>query len=256
MRKFIIGGNWKMNRGTPIEAKEMLNKLIPLIKEISSVDIVICAPYTVLNLCNEILRGSNIKLGAQNMYFEEKGAFTGEISPVFLKAIGCEYVILGHSERRDIFIESDDLVNKKLKKALSIGLNPIVCIGEHLEERESGKTKDIVKNQIYKTFKDLSKGEIINTTIAYEPIWAIGTGKTATPEQAEDVHIFIREIFTEIYDKETAESIRIQYGGSIKPSNALDLFKRSNIDGGLVGGASLEADSFAEIIKIAASITK
>ena len=251
MRKPIIGGNWKMNRGTPEESNQMLESLIPLVKEIDAVDIVIAVPFTVLTSSEKILKGTNIKLGAQNMYFEDIGAYTGEISPIFLKSIGVEYVILGHSERRDIFKESDALINKKLKKALSMDLKPIVCIGEHLEEREAGKTKEIIDYQINKTFKDLTKEEMSKTVIAYEPIWAIGTGRTATPEQAEEIHIFIRELLMQNFDKETADSIRIQYGGSIKPTNAEDLFNKKNIDGGLVGGASLESSSLFQIIKAA-----
>ncbi len=240
-----------MNRGAPAEAKEMLEKLKPLVKNFDKVDIVVCAPFTALTSIFDIVKDTNIKMGAQNMYFEDKGAYTGEISPIFLKAIGCEYVILGHSERRNIFKESDDLINKKLKKALNMDLNPIVCIGEHLEEREAGKTREIIQNQLNETFRDITKEEIIKTVIAYEPIWAIGTGKTATPEQAEEIHIFIRELLGQKYGKGAADLIRIQYGGSIKPENAEDLFKQENIDGGLVGGASLEADSLYEIIKAA-----
>ncbi|MHA2430953.1 MAG: triose-phosphate isomerase, partial [Promethearchaeota archaeon] len=190
-------------------------------------------------------------VGAQNMYFEEKGAFTGEISPIFLKKIGCEYVILGHSERRDIFQETNEIINKKLKKALSINLNPIVCIGEHLAERESGKTKEIMLNQFMKTFKNLTKEDFRKIIIAYEPIWAIGTGKTATPEQAEEIHLYIRELLENNYNRDTAQSVRIQYGGSIKPNNAGDLFRKENIDGGLVGGASLQAESLIKIVKAA-----
>lgn len=240
-----------MNRGTPSDAKEMLKKLIPKVKEINSVEIVICAPFTALQSVIETTKNTNIKVGAQNMYFEEKGAFTGEISPIFLKDLGCEFIILGHSERRDIFKESDELINKKLKKALSLGLKPIVCIGEHLDERESGKTKEIIEFQMNTTFKDLKKDQIKKTIIAYEPIWAIGTGKTATPEQAEEIHLFIREILFKKYDKDTSDTVRIQYGGSINPSNALNLFNKTNIDGGLVGGASLQVDSLIEIIKSA-----
>ncbi|MFW9900663.1 MAG: triose-phosphate isomerase [Candidatus Thorarchaeota archaeon] len=256
MRRPIIGGNWKMNRGTPDESKEMLEHLIPLVEGIKNVDIVIAAPFTALTEVYKTLKGTNIKLGAQNMYFEDHGAYTGEISPKFLKQIGVEYIILGHSERRDIFKESDALINKKLKKALSINLNPIVCIGEHLEEREAGKTKDFIEYQINETFKDLTSMEIRKIIIAYEPIWAIGTGKTATPEQAEEIHIFIREIFKRKFDFETANLIRIQYGGSIKPSNAKDLFNKENIDGGLVGGASLQADSLSQIIRAADKSTR
>lgn len=251
MRKPIIGGNWKLNRGTPDKAEEMLKELIRLVKDINTVDIVICPPFTALAASVEIARGTNVKIGAQNMYFEEKGAFTGEISPIFLKEMGVEHVILGHSERRDIFGESDELINKKLKKALAVGLNPIVAIGEHLEEREAGKTKDIILRQLNESFKELSKEQISNLVIAYEPVWAIGTGKTATPEQAEEIHLLIRETLIDKYDKETAENVRIQYGGSMKPQNADDLLTKHNIDGGLVGGASLEAESFAAIIKSA-----
>lgn len=251
MRIPIIGANWKMNRGTPNESKEMLKALIPLIKKIHNVEVMIAPPFTSLIETYNILSKTNIKLGAQNMYYEESGAFTGEISPKFLKEIGVEYVILGHSERRNIFNESDDLINKKLKKALQISLKPIVCIGEHLEDREGGRTKDIIKSQIEATFKDLNKAEIIKTVIAYEPIWAIGTGKTATPEQAEEIHVYIRKILRQKFDQEAANLIRIQYGGSIKPNNAEDLFRKENIDGGLVGGASLQADSLAHIIKAA-----
>ena len=240
-----------MNRGTPSESKEMLTTLIPLIKPIQKVEVIIAPPFTNLIDTYNIVKGTNIKLGAQNMYFEETGAFTGEISPRFLKEIGVEYVILGHSERRNIFNESDDLINKKLKKALLIGLKPIVCIGELLEEREAGKTKEIINNQVNETFKDLDKDQIIHTVIAYEPIWAIGTGKTATPEQAEEIHVYIREILSQKFGQEIANSIRIQYGGSIKPNNAEDLFRKENIDGGLVGGASLQADSLAQIVQAA-----
>lgn len=251
MRRPIIGGNWKMFKGTPKEANQMLDKLISMVKDIKSVDIVICPPFTVLSAVIEKVKQTNIKIGAQNMYFEEKGAFTGEISPTILLGIGTEYVILGHSERRNIFGETDELVNKKLLKALSLGLKPIVAIGEHLEERETGKTKDVILNQMNDSFKNLSKDDILNTIIAYEPIWAIGTGKTATPEQAEEIHLFIREILTQKYGKDVAEQIRIQYGGSIKPDNAEELFSKPNIDGGLVGGASLEADSIFAIINAA-----
>jgi len=251
MRKPIIGGNWKMNRGIPSEAIAMLEKFIPLVKNINSVDIVVCPPFTVLSAVAKVLENTNIKLGAQNMYFEEKGAYTGEISPGFLKALGCEYIILGHSERRNIFNESDELVNQKLRKALEMDLKPIVAIGEHLEEREAGKTKEKIKQQMNGSFKGLSEENMLNTVIAYEPIWAIGTGKTATTDQAEEIHVFIRELLAEKYNTDIAEAVRIQYGGSMNPRNAEELLNKKNIDGGLVGGASLEADSFAAIIKAA-----
>ena len=251
MRIPIIGGNWKMNRGTPNESREMLKALIPLIKSIKNVEIMIAPPFTSLIETQKVIKGKNLKLGAQNMYYEEAGAFTGEISPKFLKDLGVDYVILGHSERRNIFDESDDLINKKLKKALKYDLNPIVCIGEHLEERETGRTKDVIENQFNLTFKDLKNEELSKVVIAYELIWAIGTGKTATPEQAEEIHIFIRELIESNYGKSTAEVVRIQYGGSIKPTNANELFKKEDIDGGLVGGASLQSNSLYKIIKAA-----
>jgi triosephosphate isomerase len=243
-----------MNRGTPVETKEMIEELIPLIKEIYSIDIIIAPPFTSLSSAYDILKNTNIILGAQNMYFEESGAFTGEISPKSLKKIGVEYVILGHSERRNIFREADILVNKKLRKALSLGLKPIVCIGEHLNERESGKTKEIISIQMRETFKDLNSDQMRETVVAYEPIWAIGTGKTATPEQAEEIHVFIRNLISQTYDQKTADLVRIQYGGSIKPNNAGELFSKENIDGGLVGGASLQAESLSQIIKAAVQI--
>ncbi|MFX1525476.1 MAG: triose-phosphate isomerase [Promethearchaeota archaeon] len=251
MRKPIVGGNWKMNRGSPKDCTEMLENFISLINEVTHVDVVIAPPFTVLLTACDILKNTRIKLGAQNVYFEDLGAFTGEISPLFLKEIGVEYVIIGHSERRNIFNESDALVNRKLKKALSIELKPIVCIGELLEEREKGKTKEVIQHQMEESFKDLNREQIIKTVIAYEPIWAIGTGRTATPEQAEEIHLYIREILSQTYDEEVADSTRIQYGGSIKPENAKALFSKENIDGGLVGGASLQAESLAEIIKSA-----
>ena len=251
MRRPIIGGNWKMNKGLPFEAVDMLKKLIPLVKNINNVDIVITPPYTALIPVIELTKNTNIMIGAQNMYFKEKGAFTGEISPIFLKELGCSYVILGHSERRDILKETDEIVNKKLKKALNFNLNPIVCIGEHLNERETNKTKEFIEKQFSLSFKDMSDEELRKTVIAYEPIWAIGTGRTATPEQAEEIHIFIRELITNVYNSKTAKAVRIQYGGSIKPINAKDIFKKENIDGGLVGGASLKAKSFSDIIEAA-----
>jgi len=251
MRKPVIGGNWKMNRGTPSEAEEMLLALIPMVKNIDNVEIVIAPPFTSINKTIDLVRNTFIKVGAQNMYYEDKGAYTGEISPLFLKNIGCDYVILGHSERRDIFKETDEVINKKIRKALEIDLIPIVCIGEHLKEREKGNTKKVISNQFKLTFKDISDEDMKKIIIAYEPIWAIGTGKTATPEQAEEIHIFIRELIKEKYDADIAEAVRIQYGGSIKPNNAKALFNKANIDGGLVGGASLSSESLYEIIKSA-----
>jgi triosephosphate isomerase (TIM) len=251
VRKPIIGGNWKMHLGTPNEALFLIKSLKSLIKGIKNVDIVIAPPFTVLESVVRELKKTNVSVSAQNMYFEDKGAYTGEISPLFLKSIGVKYVILGHSERRQIFGETDDLINKKIKKALEESLIPIVCIGENLNAREAGKTKEIIRNQMNFTFQDLSSQDMIKIIIAYEPIWAIGTGKTATPEQAEEIHIFIRDILKEKYGENVADEIRIQYGGSIKPDNAKSLFSRKHIDGGLVGGASLNSESFFEIIQAA-----
>jgi triosephosphate isomerase len=251
VRKPIIGGNWKMHLGTPTEAISITKKLKSLVKGIKNVDIVIAPPFTVLESVVRETKKTNLNIAAQNMYFEDKGAFTGEISPLFLKSIGVKYVILGHSERRQIFGETDDLINKKIKKALKESLIPIVCIGENLNAREAGKTKEIIQNQMNFTFQDISSQDMVKIIIAYEPIWAIGTGKTATPEQAEEIHIFIRDILKEKYGENVADKIRIQYGGSIKPDNAKSLFSRENIDGGLVGGASLNSESFFEIIKAA-----
>jgi triosephosphate isomerase len=254
IRKLIIGGNWKMFKGEIDEALPMLKSLKKLCSSVKEVEIVVAPPFTALVHATDLLKKSNISVGAQNMYFQEEGAFTGEISPKFLTASGVKYVILGHSERRDIFHETDELVNKKLKTALSNKLCPIICIGEHLNQREEGLTKQVIKDQFERTFKDLTNYEIMKVVIAYEPIWAIGTGKTATPEQAEEIHLYIRELIANKYDQKTAELVRIQYGGSIKPTNAFELFSQPNIDGGLVGGASLEANSFYEIIKAAERI--
>ncbi|MHA1669626.1 MAG: triose-phosphate isomerase [Promethearchaeota archaeon] len=254
MRKPIIGGNWKMNLGVPSEAVEVLNNLRSMVKKIEKVDIIVAPPFTVLESVIKLLKKSNIKVAAQNMYFKENGAFTGEISPNFLKKMGVEYVILGHSERRNIFNETDELINKKLKKALTTEIIPIVCIGEHLHQREEGKTKEIIAYQIENTFKEISKEEIVKTIIAYEPIWAIGTGKTATPEQAEEIHSYMRSLLIKRFDKEVGNKVRIQYGGSVNPNNAEAIFSKDNIDGGLVGGASLKAKSFYEIIRAAEKV--
>ena len=242
-----------MYLGTPTEAISMTKKLKNLVKSVKTVDIVIAPPFTVLYSVVRELKKTSVNVAAQNMYFEDEGAFTGEISPLSLNDIGVSYVILGHSERREIFGETDDLINKKIKKALEVSLIPIVCIGENLNAREAGRTKEIIRNQIDLTFQDLTSQEIARIIIAYEPLWAIGTGKTATPEQAEEIHIFIREILKEKYGEDVADETRIQYGGSIKPVNAKSLFSKDNIDGGLVGGASLNPESFFEIIKAAES---
>ena len=246
MRKKIIAGNWKMNK-LPNEAISFIEKLAPLVKD-SKNEVVLCVPYTDLFYALLTAQGTNIKIGAQNMHFEEKGAYTGEVSGEMLKSIGVEYVIIGHSERRQYFNETDETVNKKLKKALSVGLKPIVCVGENLEQRENGTAKDVVTTQARLALEGINSEEIKKVIIAYEPIWAIGTGKTATKEDANETIKWIREEIEKIYGKEVANSVIIQYGGSVKSSNAKDLFTMSDIDGGLVGGASLDAQEFSKIV--------
>lgn len=250
MRKTIIAGNWKMNK-TNKEAVEILKELKGNVEGIEKVGIILGVPFTALTDALEATKGSNVKIAAQNMHWEEKGAFTGEISPVMLKDMGVEYVIIGHSERREYFAETDETVNKKVKSALANGLTPIVCVGEKLEDREAGNTEKVVETNVRGAFDGLTKDEMLKVIIAYEPIWAIGTGKTASPEQAEEVHKFIRGLITNMYDADTAEEITIQYGGSMKPANAKDLLAQKDIDGGLVGGASLKPADFTEIIKSA-----
>jgi triosephosphate isomerase len=226
-----------------VELKNLLKNEKP------NCDIIICPPFTSLSEASKLVSGSVIKLGAQNMHFEVSGAFTGEISALMLKSVGCEYVILGHSERRNIFGENDEIINKKIKKALAAGLKPIFCVGELLEERENGTTNDVVKRQVLKGLKGISAEEMKNIIVAYEPVWAIGTGKTATPAQAQEVHEFIRDLIEIGYSLEVAENLVIQYGGSVKPENAKELLSQKDIDGALVGGACLKADSFMGIIK-------
>ncbi|MDR3626782.1 MAG: triose-phosphate isomerase [Ignavibacteriaceae bacterium] len=251
MRRKVIAGNWKMNNDLS-ESQNLISHLVSsLSKEKVNCDVIVCPPFTSLSEANSLLKNSVIKLGAQNMYFEESGAFTGEISASMLKSTGCEYVILGHSERRTIFGETDQVINKKIKKALQSGLLPIFCVGETLQERESGVTNDIIKRQVVEGLKDISSDDMKKIIVAYEPVWAIGTGKTATPQQAEDVHAFIRGLVKSLYSNEIAENLIIQYGGSVKPDNANVLLSQADIDGALVGGACLKADSFMGIIKAA-----
>jgi len=249
MRKKIIAGNWKMN----MDLNESINLISGLKSELNKKDVnckvIICPPYISLDTAKELIKDSVIELGAQNMHFEENGAFTGEISAAMLKSVGCEYVILGHSERRTIFNEPDELINKKMHKALAIGLKPIFCIGETLEEREGNKTFDVIKRQVTKGLDGISKSDMEKVILAYEPVWAIGTGKTATPAQAEEVHQFIRDLIVKLYDAQISEGVIIQYGGSVKPDNAYELLHQKNIDGALVGGACLKADSFVKIIE-------
>ncbi len=246
MRKKVIAGNWKMNK-LPNEAISFIEELESYVKD-SENEVVICAPYTDLFYALNMAQGTNIKIGAQNMNWEEKGAYTGEVSGEMLKSIGVEYVIIGHSERRAYYNETDETVNKKLKKALSLELKPIVCVGESLEQRESGDAKTIVTTQTKLALEGLSNKEVEDTIIAYEPIWAIGTGKTATKEDANETIKWIREEVAKNYGEEVASKVIIQYGGSVKSSNAKELFEMSDIDGGLVGGASLVAEEFAKIV--------
>ena len=246
MRRKVIAGNWEMNK-LPNEAMEFITKLAPLVKDTDN-EVIICVPYTDLFYSLMHVQDTNIKVGAQNMNENEKGAFTGEVSGEMLKAIGVEYVIIGHSERRAYYNETDKSVNSKLKKALSLGLKPIVCVGGSLEEREKGSAKDIVTTQTRLALEGLTNDDVKGTIIAYEPIWAIGTGKTATKEDANETIKWIREEIEKIYGNDVSDSVIIQYGGSVKSTNAKDLFEMSDIDGGLVGGASLDPEEFAKIV--------
>ena len=246
MRKKVIAGNWKMNM-LPGEAIEFINELTPLVKDTKN-EVILCVPYTDLFYAILTAQNTNIKIGAQNMHFEEKGAYTGEVSGEMLKAINVEYVIIGHSERREYFNETDETVNKKIKAAFKYGLKPIVCVGETLEQREAGKAVEIITKQTELALEGLTNTQVENTIIAYEPIWAIGTGKTATSEDANNSIKEIRNKVSEIYGQETASRVIIQYGGSVKSENSKELFGMSDIDGGLVGGASLKAEEFNKIV--------
>ena len=245
MRKKIIAGNWKMNK-TPSEAVALINELKPLVAN-EDVDVVFCVPAISIVPAMEAAKGSNINIGAENMYFEESGAYTGEIAPNMLTDVGVKYVIIGHSERREYFAETDATVNKKVLKAFEHGITPIICCGETLEQREQGVAVDFIRQQIKIAFLNVTADQAKTAVIAYEPIWAIGTGKTATSDQAQEVCGAIRECVAEIYDQATADSVRIQYGGSVNAGNAAELFAKPDIDGGLVGGASLKAD-FGKIV--------
>ncbi len=245
MRKKIIAGNWKMNK-TPSEAVALVNELKPLVAN-EDVDVVFCVPAIDIIPCMEAAKDTNISIGAENMYYEESGAYTGEIAPKMLTDVGVKYVIIGHSERREYFAETDETVNKKVLKAFEHGITPIICCGETLTQREQGITMDWIRQQIKIAFLNVTADQAKTAVIAYEPIWAIGTGKTATSEQAEEVCKGIRDCIAEIYDTDTAEAIRIQYGGSVNAGNAAELFTMADIDGGLVGGASLKAD-FGKIV--------
>ncbi len=246
MCKKVIAGNWKMNK-LPNEAIDFIDRLTPLVKNTEN-EVIVCVPYTDLFYALLTAQNTNIKIGAQNMHYEEKGAYTGEVSASMLKSIGVEYVIIGHSERRQYFNETDETVNKKVKSAFEHGLNPIVCVGETLEQRESGKAEEIITMQAQKALDGLKEEQVKNTIIAYEPIWAIGTGKTATSEDANNAIKAIRDKICQIYGQNVGKSIIIQYGGSVKSTNCKELFTTSDIDGGLVGGASLDPEEFAKIV--------
>ncbi len=247
MRKKIIAGNWKMNM-LPNEAISFIEELAPLVKDTKN-EVILCVPYTDLFYALLTAQNTNIKIGAQNMHFEESGAYTGEVSGKMLKSINVEYVIIGHSERRQYFNETDETVNKKIKAAFQYGLKPIVCVGETLEQREAGKTEEIITKQTELALEGLTEEQVKNTIIAYEPIWAIGTGKTATKEDANNSIKAIRNKIVEIYGQMVADEVIIQYGGSVKSTNAKELFEMSDIDGGLVGGASLKAEEFSKIVE-------
>ena len=246
MRRKVIAGNWKMNM-LPDAAIRFIDEITPMVKDAEN-EIVLCVPYTDLFYALLAAQNTNIKIGAQNMHWEESGAYTGEVSGKMLKAIGVEYVIIGHSERRQYFAETDETVNKKLKAAFANDLNPIVCVGETLEQREAGMANDIITSQAEKALAGLTEEQVANTIIAYEPIWAIGTGKTATSEDANNAIKAIRNKISNLYGQNVAERVIIQYGGSVKSTNAQELFSMSDIDGGLVGGASLKVDEFAKIV--------
>lgn len=251
MRNKVIAGNWKMNNDLKASEKLIVELKNLLQSKKPNCEVIICPPFTSLSEASKLIQGSMMKLGAQNMHYEESGAFTGEISASMLKSAGCDYVILGHSERRHVFGESDEVINKKITKALSTGLKPIFCIGELLEERENRITNDVIKRQVLNGLDAISSEEMKNIIVAYEPVWAIGTGKTATPAQAQEVHAFVRSLIDNKYGKQTAENLVIQYGGSVKPDNAKELLSQEDIDGALVGGACLKADSFVGIINAA-----
>jgi triosephosphate isomerase len=256
VRKLIIAGNWKMHKSIP-EAIELANGLKRELFDLQdSIDIVICPAFTALSEASEIIIDSNISLGAQDVYWQPQGAFTGEVSAPMLKDAGAKYVIIGHSERRQYFGETNVSVNKKIKAAFAAGLLPIVCVGENLAERENNKTFAVLDDHVQNGLKDINEAEISRIVIAYEPVWAIGTGKTATSQQAQEAHEYIRNLIIKLYNKDIAENLRIQYGGSVKPENTQELVSCADVDGALVGGASLSIDSFAKIVKLASKVKK
>ncbi|MCX5710795.1 MAG: triose-phosphate isomerase [Candidatus Omnitrophica bacterium] len=255
MRKTIIAGNWKLFKTIP-EAIDLANGIKRELLDCVNVDVVLCPVYTALSEVAEIIQDTDIKLGAQDLYWQDEGAFTGEVSGKMLLDAGCSYVIIGHSERRQFFAETNETVNKKIKAALKIGLTPIVCCGEMLAEREAGNTFKVLDDHIKNGLTGLSEEEALKIVIAYEPVWAIGTGKTASPIQAQEAHKYIRDQLAKLYNKDTADAIRLQYGGSVKPENITELMKQPDVDGALVGGASLQVASFSEIVKKASTVKK
>ena len=248
MRKKVIAGNWKMNKVSS-EVNQFIDEVVKQVPTSDQVEAIVCAPFPYLASLVEKAKGSNVKISAQNMHFEDKGAFTGEVSPVMLKDIGVSHVVLGHSERREYFAETDETVNKKVHAAFTHELTPIVCVGESLEQREANETMDHVETQVKKAIEGLSAEQVAKTIIAYEPIWAIGTGKTASNEQANEVCSHIRNVIKHVVSEDVAEQVVIQYGGSVNPENIGDLLAQSDIDGGLVGGASLEPESFLKLVE-------
>ena len=254
VRRNIIAGNWKLNK-TSLEAIDFVNLLKRDLHDINDVELVVCPPFTALSEVHDILNESNIALGAQDLYWEDTGAFTGEVSAPMLKDVGVRYVIIGHSERRQFFGETNQTVNNKIKAALKWELTPIACIGETLQEREENKTFEVIKKQFNESLAGLNKKDIEKIVIAYEPVWAIGTGKTATSLQAQEVQKLIRDLLSKAYGPSIANGVRIQYGGSVKPENIAELMAQEDIDGALVGGASLQHESFVKIVKNACGIT-
>ncbi|MCM8813633.1 MAG: triose-phosphate isomerase [Candidatus Omnitrophica bacterium] len=251
MRRRIIAGNWKMNKTIP-EALELVRELRLGLKDCANVEVVVCPPFTTLSIVGQEIEGTAMSLGAQNVFWEEKGAYTGEISPHMLRDAHCRYVIIGHSERRHIFRETDEQVNRKIRAALGAELTPIVCVGERLEERQANKTFEVISGQLRGGFASLQSAEMQRIVIAYEPVWAIGTGQNATPAQAQEVHAFIRNWLVKAFDKDTGAAMRIQYGGSVTAENSAALIGQPDVDGALVGGASLKAESFLKIVQAAA----
>ncbi|HNW42238.1 MAG TPA: triose-phosphate isomerase [Opitutaceae bacterium] len=252
IRKKLIAGNWKMNK-TSADASTLVQEIVAEVGRVTDVDILVCPPFTSLESAGKLLEGSNVKLGAQNMHHEASGAYTGEISASMLRSTFATYVILGHSERRTYFAENDKFINQKVLAALKNQLKPVLCVGETLAERESGATLKVVQTQLEGALEGVSKEQATSVVVAYEPVWAIGTGKVATTEQAQEVHAFIRSLLVKLFGDAIAQKVRILYGGSMKPSNAPELLAQKDIDGGLIGGASLESRSFVELVKAAAA---